>query len=548
MFEWGWVVEPDPDYQLSTFLCPSRSTKDGGTISAGLSDRFYCNPAYDALYEQQSTTTDAERAHRDRQADAADALRRRAVRRHLLLRRPRGVPQRPVHQLQPQPTRRASCSSSTAPTPTARSTPVDVRRRRSPVVERRQRQRTGRQRRQLGEQRRSDSRRRLVRVDLILGLVAAVVVLGGRGPARSPHGRRSAEDDASSRVRRLPTSSRLRRPRRRDPSAAGTTGQGRSLGFYAFKRTLTALGTCCSSSSSTSSCSGCCPATRRTHPRPQRRPDADRAAPQRPQRAALRSSSCTTSGTRSPADIDSASSASRCGRSSATASGRRSCWSASRRSCPRSSASGSASSPAGGAAAGSTGSTGGHADAVLDARVLARHDPDHRVRDRVGPLPGIFPTSGLSHAGRRPVEPCQGIVDILYHLILPVHDADARLPGGVLAGHALVAARRDGRGLPDDRAGQGAARPEVRHRHAVPNALLPTFTLIVLYLGFVVSGAITIETVFRSRASACCPTRRSRSPTSRCSRRSSCCSRSRSSPRTSSPTSCVPAVDPRVRT
>jgi peptide/nickel transport system substrate-binding protein len=58
LFEWGWVVEPDPDYQLSTFLCSSRSTKDGPTITAGLSDSFYCNPAYDALYAQQSTTTD----------------------------------------------------------------------------------------------------------------------------------------------------------------------------------------------------------------------------------------------------------------------------------------------------------------------------------------------------------------------------------------------------------------------------------------------------------------------------------------------------------
>jgi peptide/nickel transport system substrate-binding protein len=58
MFEWGWVVEPDPDYQLSTFLCSSRSTKSGSTISAGLSDSYYCNPAYDALYAQQSTTTD----------------------------------------------------------------------------------------------------------------------------------------------------------------------------------------------------------------------------------------------------------------------------------------------------------------------------------------------------------------------------------------------------------------------------------------------------------------------------------------------------------
>jgi peptide/nickel transport system permease protein len=36
----------------------------------------------------------------------------------------------------------------------------------------------------------------------------------------------------------------------------------------------------------------------------------------------------------------------------------------------------------------------------------------------------------------------------------------------------------------------------VLRRHAVPNALLPTTTLIFLNLGFIVSGAITIETVF----------------------------------------------------
>ena len=33
-------------------------------------------------------------------------------------------------------------------------------------------------------------------------------------------------------------------------------------------------------------------------------------------------------------------------------------------------------------------------------------------------------------------------------------------------------------------------------KHAVPNALLPSVTLFFLSLGFVVSGAITVETVF----------------------------------------------------
>ncbi|HEV2930874.1 MAG TPA: ABC transporter substrate-binding protein, partial [Propionibacteriaceae bacterium] len=58
MFEWGWVVEPDPDYQLSTFTCGSRSYKSGGDVLANLSDSFYCNPEYDKLYEQQKVTID----------------------------------------------------------------------------------------------------------------------------------------------------------------------------------------------------------------------------------------------------------------------------------------------------------------------------------------------------------------------------------------------------------------------------------------------------------------------------------------------------------
>lgn len=36
----------------------------------------------------------------------------------------------------------------------------------------------------------------------------------------------------------------------------------------------------------------------------------------------------------------------------------------------------------------------------------------------------------------------------------------------------------------------------VRRRHAVPNALLPTVTLVTLNLGFVLSGAIAVETVY----------------------------------------------------
>jgi peptide/nickel transport system substrate-binding protein len=63
MFEWGWVVEPDPNYQLSTFTCANRSYKDGGEVYANLSDSFYCSPEYDRLNGVQAAQIDpAERA------------------------------------------------------------------------------------------------------------------------------------------------------------------------------------------------------------------------------------------------------------------------------------------------------------------------------------------------------------------------------------------------------------------------------------------------------------------------------------------------------
>ncbi len=63
LFEWGWVVEPDPNYQLSTFTCASRSYKDAGSIYANLSDSFFCDKSYDALFAQQAQQIDpAQRA------------------------------------------------------------------------------------------------------------------------------------------------------------------------------------------------------------------------------------------------------------------------------------------------------------------------------------------------------------------------------------------------------------------------------------------------------------------------------------------------------
>jgi peptide/nickel transport system permease protein len=42
----------------------------------------------------------------------------------------------------------------------------------------------------------------------------------------------------------------------------------------------------------------------------------------------------------------------------------------------------------------------------------------------------------------------------------------------------------------------GLSDGRVLRRHAVPNALLPTVSLIAINLGYVVAGAITVEIVF----------------------------------------------------
>lgn len=48
-FQWGWYVEPDPDSILSYMTCDQRGN---------WSDSWYCNPEYDALYEQQHGESD----------------------------------------------------------------------------------------------------------------------------------------------------------------------------------------------------------------------------------------------------------------------------------------------------------------------------------------------------------------------------------------------------------------------------------------------------------------------------------------------------------
>jgi peptide/nickel transport system permease protein len=110
-------------------------------------------------------------------------------------------------------------------------------------------------------------------------------------------------------------------------------------------------------------------------------------------------------------------------------------------------------------------------------------------------VPGIFPTGGL-HSPDVDPNSLHGVLDTAWHLVLPV----TTLTLAYLADYSLImrSSLLDELGedyLQTARA-KGLRDVVVRNRHAVRNALLPTTTVIALNIGFVVSGAITVETVF----------------------------------------------------
>lgn len=107
----------------------------------------------------------------------------------------------------------------------------------------------------------------------------------------------------------------------------------------------------------------------------------------------------------------------------------------------------------------------------------------------------IFPSGGMVTAGAD-LSGFALVKDVAWHLVLPALTMTAVVYAQYLmvmrasvleemAADYLTTARA--KGLPED---------QVRTRHAVPNALLPTTTLIFVNFGFLVSGTVTVETVF----------------------------------------------------
>jgi peptide/nickel transport system permease protein len=108
---------------------------------------------------------------------------------------------------------------------------------------------------------------------------------------------------------------------------------------------------------------------------------------------------------------------------------------------------------------------------------------------------GLFPTGGMRSPGLDPWS-AAGIVDLLWHMALPcVTLTLIYLAQYTLVMRSSILEERRADYLTTARA-KGLRDQAIMRRHALPNALLPSVTLIFLSLGFVVSGAITVETAF----------------------------------------------------
>ena len=137
---------------------------------------------------------------------------------------------------------------------------------------------------------------------------------------------------------------------------------------------------------------------------------------------------------------------------------------------------------------------------------------------------GTLPTSGLSDPFLAYTDPglWPELVDRLKHMILP-----AATLGLVLYGeYALIVRSAMLETLGEDyiltARAKGLRNWAIVRRHALRNSLLPITTLVALSLGYVIGGAILVETVFSYPGSASSPTTRSRPVTTRCCRPRSC--------------------------
>ncbi len=107
-----------------------------------------------------------------------------------------------------------------------------------------------------------------------------------------------------------------------------------------------------------------------------------------------------------------------------------------------------------------------------------------------------FPTSGMLTPTLSMAGFWQRLPDTLWHLVLPGVTLALVLMGeyALIMRNALVDVLTEDY-ITTARA-KGASEGRVLRRHALPNAMIPMVTLIALNLGFTITGALQVETVF----------------------------------------------------
>lgn len=108
---------------------------------------------------------------------------------------------------------------------------------------------------------------------------------------------------------------------------------------------------------------------------------------------------------------------------------------------------------------------------------------------------GLFPSRGMHSPDVAPGFFSEGL-DVLHHLVLPCLTLLAVFYAQyMLVMRSSLIGEMNSDYLTTARA-KGLRDELVRKRHAVPNALLPTVTLVFIQFGMVVSGAVSVEAVF----------------------------------------------------
>jgi peptide/nickel transport system permease protein len=109
---------------------------------------------------------------------------------------------------------------------------------------------------------------------------------------------------------------------------------------------------------------------------------------------------------------------------------------------------------------------------------------------------GWFPTFGMVEAGKVYTGLLDQLADLGRHLALPL----ATVALGLVGQYAILMRSSVVETMSEDyittARAKGMSDGRILRRHALPNALLPTVTLIAINLGYVVAGAITVEVVF----------------------------------------------------